>query len=64
MSLPNLISVSVLDRKEKCNSKDYEVYYIKADDENSDSVEVYVPQSNPYTISGNNADGFIITVEK
>ena len=47
-----------------CNSKDYEVYYIKADDENSDSVEVYVPQSNPYTISGNNADGFIITVEK
>ena len=46
------------------NSKDYEVYYIKANDENSDSVEVYVPQSNPYTISGNNADGFIITVEK
>lgn len=46
------------------NSKEYEIYYIKAKDDESGSVKVYVPQNYSYTISGNNADGFIITVEK
>lgn len=47
-----------------CYSKDYEIYFIRAKDENSENVGVYVPRNNQYTISGNNADGFIITVEK
>lgn len=48
-----------------CYSKDYEVYYIKAKSDNEDgNVDVYVPCVNNYTISGNNIDGFIITVEK
>lgn len=47
-----------------CFSKDYEVYYIRAKDQNSDNVGVYVPRNSQYTISGNNADGFIVTVEK
>lgn len=46
-----------------CYSKDYEIYYIKAKSENG-SVDVYVPSTNSYTISGNNIDGFIVTVEK
>ncbi|MDO5560798.1 MAG: D-alanyl-D-alanine carboxypeptidase family protein [Oscillospiraceae bacterium] len=44
-----------------CYSKSYEIYYIKAA---KDVNDVYVPCVNPYTISGNNEDGFIITVEK
>ncbi len=46
-----------------CFSKEYEIYYIKAK-EGVDDVDVYVPTTNSYTISGNNVDGFIITVEK
>ncbi len=46
-----------------CFSKEYEIYYIKAK-EGIDDVDVYVPTTNPYTISGNNIDGFIVTVEK
>lgn len=44
-----------------CFSKNYEIYYIKA---TQDVNDVYVPSTNSYTISGNNEDGFIITVEK
>ena len=46
-----------------CYSKNYEVYYIKAKSSGG-NVDVYVPSTNSYTISGNNVDGFIITVEK
>lgn len=47
-----------------CYSKEYEVYYIKAKYDATNDVDVYVPCTNSYTISGNNTDGFIITVEK
>ncbi len=37
----------------------YEIYYVAATGELTD---VYVPKDTPYTISGNNVDGFVITV--
>lgn len=40
--------------------KRYEVYYIPADGE---KTTVYVPNDKPYTLSGNNTDGFIVTVD-
>lgn len=46
-----------------CYGKDYEIYYIKAR-ENNGSSEIYVPVNCQYTVSGNNVDGFVITVEK
>ncbi len=42
------------------NGRDYGVYYTKADF--SGETEVIVPQSKMYTVSGNNIDGFIVTV--
>ena len=35
----------------------YEIYYVEG-------LEVPVPESGNYTVSGNNVDGFIVTVEK
>ena len=43
-------------------SKDYEIYYIRAN-ENSDTV-AYIPKNVSYTVSGNNIDGFILTLER
>lgn len=40
----------------------YEVYYVPADT-TTDSTYVLVPPDKEYTISGNNSDGFIITVD-
>lgn len=40
--------------------RSYEVYYVPAGDA---SVTVYVPSDRPYTLSGNNVDGFIVTVD-
>lgn len=40
----------------------YEVYYVSADAA-SDTTYVLVPPDQEYTISGNNSDGFIITVD-
>lgn len=40
-----------------CQGKTYEVYFCSG-------TEVKVPNSGSYTISGNNVDGFIVTVEK
>lgn len=39
----------------------YEVYYVPAAADNADT-EVPVPEKLPYTISGNNYDGFVVTV--
>ncbi len=48
-----------------CYDKNYEIYYIHADpDSESGNVDIYVPVNCQYTVSGNNADGFIVTVEK
>lgn len=47
-----------------CYDKDYEIYYIKAKESSTGSVDLYVPVNQKYTVSGNNADGFIVTVEK
>ncbi len=41
--------------------KNYEVYYVPAD--MSANTEVAVPKDKTYEISGNNIDGFIVTVE-
>ena len=38
----------------------YEVYYVAAGRGNTD---VPVPQDQPYTLSGNNVDGFVVTVK-
>lgn len=40
----------------------YEVYYVPADT-SADSTYVMVPPDQEYTISGNNLDGFIVTVD-
>lgn len=47
------------------NSKEYNIYYIASAQDVSDT-EVCVPRSDTYsyTVSGNNEDGFIVTVEK
>lgn len=42
---------------------DYEVYFVKSDDGN-DKTTVPVPAGVRYDISGNNVDGFIVTVYK
>ena len=42
---------------------DYEVYFVKSDDGN-DKTTVPVPAGVRYDISGNNIDGFIVTVYK
>lgn len=38
----------------------YQVYYVSASEEGN--TDVPVPQNKPYTISGNNSDGFIVTL--
>ena len=40
----------------------YQVYYVAADTA-ADSTYVMVPPDKKYTISGNNSDGFIVTVD-
>lgn len=41
-------------------TKNYDIYYVQANVENT--TEVIVPSGGAYTISGNNVDGFIVTV--
>ncbi len=41
------------------NGAEYEVYYVPVTDE---TKEIYVPKDKPYSVSGNNVDGFIVTV--
>lgn len=41
--------------------KTYEIYYIPQGD---NKTTLYVPKANSYSISGNNYDGFIVTVER
>lgn len=41
------------------NDKDYEVYFVPAEE---GTTTIYVPQDKAYTLSGNNVDGFIVTV--
>ena len=45
------------------SGKSYEVYFVPSDD-GSDTTMVPVPVGKEYTISGNNVDGFIVTVYK
>jgi D-alanyl-D-alanine carboxypeptidase len=40
-----------------CEGRNYEVYYCSG-------TMVYVPEACSYTVSGNNTDGFIVTVDK
>ena len=41
----------------------YEIYYVSGEGE-GDTVNVRIPNEKEYTISGNNMDGFIVTVKK
>ena len=41
----------------------YEIYYVRAEGE-GENVSVNVPKDKEYTVSGNNMDGFIVTVKK
>lgn len=41
------------------DGKSYEVYYVSAD---GDTTDIPVPAALPYTVSGDNMDGFIVTV--
>lgn len=43
--------------KVECQGKTYEIWYCAG-------LEAYVPETGSYTVSGNNVDGFIVTVEK
>jgi len=43
------------------NGKNYELYYVPSDDGN-ETTYVPVPVSLKYEVSGNNIDGFIVTV--
>lgn len=43
------------------NEKKYEIYYVPADP--SANTDIPVPEGKEYTISGNNVDGFIVTIE-
>ena len=38
---------------------EYEIYYIPS---SGNTTEIYVPKTDDYTISGNNVDGFIVTI--
>lgn len=42
------------------DGKKYEVYYVKAE---AGKTSVPIPKKAPYTVSGNNVDGFIVTAE-
>lgn len=44
------------------DTKAYEIYYVPAAE--SGDTEVVMPRDAVYTVSGNNTDGFIITIEK
>lgn len=44
----------------EAGDKSYEIYYVPAAEE---TTEIYVPNDRPYTVSGNNVDGFVVTVE-
>lgn len=46
--------------KYQSNGHQYEIYYVAAN--TAGDTEVFVPGSNTYTVSGNNVDGFIVTV--
>jgi zinc D-Ala-D-Ala carboxypeptidase len=43
------------------DNRKYEIYYVKA---TKDETKIPVPKNSEYTISGNNVDGFIVTVKK
>ena len=40
---------------------EYEIYYVPATE---GVTEIYVPTDKPYSVSGNNVDGFIVTAQK
>ena len=42
----------------------YESYYVRAEADETNMVTVPVPKEGEYTVTGNNMDGFIVTVKK
>ena len=47
--------------KVKCPQGKYEIYFVPS---TGDQTEVWVPRGKEYSISGNNVDGFIVTIKK
>lgn len=45
-----------------CGGKDYEIYFVSMTD--PEGTQVPIPVGATYTVSGNNTDGFIVTIEK
>ncbi len=54
------LAVSAIDRDG--NVRNYEIYFVPAD-KNKGKTDVLVPKGYEYEISGNNVDGFIVTVD-
>lgn len=47
--------------KIKCPQGKYEIYFVPS---TGDETEIWVPKEKEYSISGNNVDGFIVTIKK
>ena len=43
------------------DSKEYKIFYVPAN--SSGETEITIPKDAVYTVSGNNTDGFIVTIE-
>lgn len=50
------------------DGRNWDIYYVSADSAKTgsdpDSIALPVPKNLPYTVSGNNIDGFIVTVQR
>ena len=46
------------------DGRSYEIYFVPAGNALDPSVAVPVPSNYPYTISGNNYSGFVVTVTR
>ncbi len=44
------------------NTRNFEIYFVPAD-KSKDTNRIFVPRGFEYTVSGNNVDGFIVTVD-
>ncbi len=47
--------------KIKCPQGKYEIYFVPS---TGDETEIWVPKEKEYSISGNNVDGFIVTIKR
>lgn len=63
ISIENPITITIDNLYTDNQNHTYDIYYVKASD--SSSTEIPLPSENcNYAISGNNVDGFIVTIDK